>query len=56
MIDKSYTSAEAMVLNPLWNAVSSAFLTSYFSSWQGQDKTESVAAPYLNNSICFSIM
>jgi hypothetical protein len=55
MIDASYTAAETMVLNPLWNKVSSAFLSSYITYWQGQDRITDVAEPLLNNSICFSI-
>ncbi|GAA5889936.1 hypothetical protein JCM6882_004371 [Rhodosporidiobolus microsporus] len=56
MIEKSETSAREIMMHPLYQAVVKEYLTSYYTYWQDQERVEAVSEPYINNSICFSIM
>jgi ectoine hydroxylase-related dioxygenase (phytanoyl-CoA dioxygenase family) len=55
LLNKSPTFARAIVLNPLYQAVSDVFLKEKYWCWNGKEKLQNISHPQLHNTTAFSI-
>jgi hypothetical protein len=55
LLGKSPTFARALVMNPLYQAVSKVFLEEEYWCWNGKEKLHNVSPAQLHNTVAFSI-